>query len=210
MALIGNVFVLRKASNSLHGGAIGNWSYGGFGNYSTTAFYKLARFTNIEESPITTTTSIPDGYSTSGLGWALESGGIASFNRIIAEGNFYPNNPGSSSTINGEATVASNISSLLQAIASLSGSGSVGTANLGAVVSLVSNIVGTGVITSGDLRALANMIAEISVTSVDPLSPGNLAAAVWNAVAADYNVTGTTGKTLKDIKTNTGLIPALL
>ena len=47
---------------------------------------------------------------------------------------------------------------------------------------------------SGTMRAEGFMLADISVSgSSDPLSPTNLAAAVWNAIAAEYNTSGTMG-----------------
>lgn len=154
--------------------------------------------------------SIPNGYTPNMSWWpSVSSGGMAVYKGIDGVATFSPENRGSSSSIAGSASVSASLSSLLEAIANLSASASV-SADLGAMVSLVSNITASATLSEGDLRALANIVAEISVTSLDPLSPGNLANAVWNAVAADYNVSGSTGKTLKDVKTNTGLIPALL
>jgi hypothetical protein len=52
---------------------------------------------------------------------------------------------------------------------------------------------------SGDIIADAFMSADIYVgAAVDPLSPTSLAAAVWNAVANEFNDSGTLGEKLND------------
>lgn len=52
------------------------------------------------------------------------------------------------------------------------------------------------------LTALAHMNAEAGGPT--PLSPEGLAEAVWSSVATDYNVAGTTGKMLQDVKRDLG------
>lgn len=138
------------------------------------------------------------------------------------------------SSLSGTGSISSaSLNAPLQLAASLSGSGSV-SAQLNALGNLVSALIGSGAI-DADIYALANMEADI--TPFTTLSPENLAASVWNAVAADFNISGTTGeklnaagtagdpwttdltgyntadtagKIVKDINNNSKLIPALL
>ncbi len=64
------------------------------------------------------------------------------------------------------------------------------------------------VTTSGTLAGIGNIIG--AVTPFTELSPKNLADAVWNAEANQYITDGTMGKNANDVKTNSGLIPALV
>lgn len=59
---------------------------------------------------------------------------------------------------------------------------------------------------SGSIKGLGNIAGNI--TPFTELSPKNLADAVWNAEANQYNTDGTMGKNANEVKTNTGLIPA--
>jgi hypothetical protein len=118
-------------------------------------------------------------------------------------------------------------------IASLAGT-STFTASVGALANLISDIIANGDL-DGTASATGFMVADISPFTT--LSPETLAAAVWNAIATNYNnagtmgnkmnsaasagdpwttdlsaynTTGTAGKIVKDIKNDTGTIPALL
>lgn len=77
----------------------------------------------------------------------------------------------------------------LDAAATLAGSGNI-TGSLGALASCIATLIGVGGITGG-IVAKANLSADI--TPFTALSPENLAAAVWNALAAQYNAAGTMG-----------------
>ena len=93
-------------------------------------------------------------------------------------------------TLSGVGTLTAAITGKLEASADLAGSGDV-TGALGALASAVCSMIGTGTISSADMRAIANMSCDI--TPFTTLSPENLAAAVWNAIAADFNDSGTMG-----------------
>lgn len=93
-------------------------------------------------------------------------------------------------TLSGVGTLTAAITGKLEASADLAGSGDV-TGALGALASAVCSMIGTGTISSADMRAIANMSCDI--TPFTTLSPENLAAAVWNAIAADFNDAGTMG-----------------
>jgi len=64
------------------------------------------------------------------------------------------------------------------------------------------------VTTSGTLAGIGNIIG--AVTPFTELSPKNLADAVWTAESNQYTTAGTMGKNANDVKTNSGLIPALV
>lgn len=98
-------------------------------------------------------------------------------------------------TISGSGTFSADIVGKLEASASLAGSGDLDGA-LGALADAVANIIGTGSVSNADMRAIAGVSADI--TPYTELSPESLAAAVWNAVAALYNGSGTMGEKLND------------
>ncbi len=91
---------------------------------------------------------------------------------------------------------SSSITASLQATASLSASISASasvSANLSSLAFCVSNIIASASV-SGTFKGVANMQAE--VTPFTELSPQSLAAAVWNALAADFYEAGTMGEKL--------------
>lgn len=115
------------------------------------------------------------------------------------------------------SSLIANITGSLSAIASLSGVGSltadvVGawpmestitgtgslTANLRAIANMVSNLTGVGTFTGDSGGSVANISATINIGASDPLSAENLAAAVWNAIANDFNAVGTMGEKMND------------
>ena len=77
----------------------------------------------------------------------------------------------------------------LEMASDLAGSGDL-TAALGLIAFVVSELTGSGT-TGGTLRGDVGLSADISSTST--LSPENLAAAVWNSIAASFNTAGTMG-----------------
>ena len=100
-------------------------------------------------------------------------------------------------TLSGIGGLSADIAGKLEASADLAGAGDV-TGALGALASAVAALQGSGTLTSSDLRAIAAISADI--TPFTELSPESLAAAVWNAAVAEFNATGTLGKTVSDIK----------
>lgn len=98
-------------------------------------------------------------------------------------------------------------------IATLNASGVINTANLVAYINMAASLAASGELT-GSLRAIGHLISEINatatlvpemnatanmsadITSETPLSPSALASAVWNSLAADFNVSGTMGQKL--------------
>lgn len=98
------------------------------------------------------------------------------------------------SDLNGSGTLSASMSGLVQLASSLAGSGSL-TASLQLLAFITSSLTGTGSITAA-LRGTASLEADI--TPFTELSPENLAASVWNAVADSFNSAGTMGEKLND------------
>ena len=86
-------------------------------------------------------------------------------------------------------TISASLVGKLEMAASLSGSGDL-TGSLSLLAYCVSELTGSGTI-SATAFGTAGLSADIS--SSGTLSPENLAAAVWNAVAASFNTAGTMG-----------------
>lgn len=94
----------------------------------------------------------------------------------------------------GSGTLSASMSGLVQMASNLAGTGQL-TASLQLLAYIVSNMTGTGALTAG-LRGTASLEADI--TPFTELSPENLAASVWNSVAASFNSAGTMGEKLND------------
>lgn len=146
----------------------------------------------------------------------IDPGGIAAINTLLG----------------GSSVAGANLAGGLNAVAALSGSGSL-TATMQLIVSAVAVITATGGLTgninaiaplaaalagggslTATLQALGNAVAALTasgsfsstiratgtlealVTSQTELSPESLAAAVWSAVAAEFNAVGTMGEKL--------------
>ena len=97
----------------------------------------------------------------------------------------------------GNAAITFTLTGLLQSVAPASGNAdinfTVGPATLGALAGVFGNVTVT-IAADGTIRAIGNL--EGAITPYTELSPQNLAAAVWQAIAADYNDTGTMGNKL--------------
>jgi len=98
------------------------------------------------------------------------------------------------STLMGSGDLSASMVGTLQMAANLAGSGDI-TSSLSLLANITANLIGSGAIT-GNLKGFASMEADI--TPYTDLSPENLAAAVWNALAASYNSVGTMGEKMND------------
>jgi hypothetical protein len=104
---------------------------------------------------------------------------------------------------------------IVSAVAALAGTGTVSTADLLAILQAQATLAGTSTATAtasalgwalatlagtGTLTGVryATGALEAEITPFTTLSPENLAAAVWDAVAADNDATGTMGEKLND------------
>lgn len=86
-------------------------------------------------------------------------------------------------------TISASLVGKLEMASALAGEGNL-TASLNLIAFVVSELTGSGTM-SGTFFGTASLEANISSSST--LSPENLAAAVWNSIAASFNTAGTMG-----------------
>ena len=95
--------------------------------------------------------------------------------------------------LSGSGTLSGSLSTTLSLAANLVGSGDLA-GSLKLLIPLAANLTGTGAITS-DLKGNLDMEAIIYVNQSEA-TVTQIVDAVWNAVAADYNTSGTMGQKL--------------
>lgn len=216
--LIGNYSVLSKSPGRyIGGGAIGlGMNRGDFNNSS------MARgvFTNSGWQP---KSGIPDGYrppyvwvlpikegalstrnSTTGSGtisnadaWAvrLAEAMLTGTGELTAVGGLIVQ---ALAAISGSGTIsAANLQAFLAAVASLTGSGGITAGTLTGIGELLADILGDGTLDASVLSALGELSADLTVTGTG-LSTANVGEAVWSAIAASNNAPGTMGEKLND------------
>ena len=88
-----------------------------------------------------------------------------------------------------EGDLSASLVGKLEMASALAGQGDL-EASLGLIAFVVSEITGSGSV-EGTFYGTASLAADISSSST--LSPENLAAAVWNSIAASFNTAGTMG-----------------
>jgi len=168
----------------------------------------------------TNKSAFPNGY-TPPYSWNLspKAGGISSINRISGTGDLsitslslgkalaadltgsgdFASAPSLSMLIQlaadllGSCTVSASLQASLNLAASLAGSGSV-TSALSVIAFCVANLTGSGSVT-GTFTGYANMSADLYVNQSEATAQ-QIAAAVWEALAADFNTAGTMGEKL--------------
>lgn len=222
MALLGNYSLVNKIPVKYFGGTTGDAQV-------RSNFNKSGRYRNRMYQDQTTVAlpqySLPTGsYPT--LTWIIPQkvGAIASGNQIYGNGVSSGNLAGglnSSAGLTGSGTVSNaNLSLIASLIASLTGAGDVTPPpTLRGKLELISNqLTGNGAV-AATLTAFASVQASLSgagslavvpyatgslaadITGQSVLSPESLAAAVWRALAAQYNADGTTGQQLNNALT---------
>lgn len=97
-------------------------------------------------------------------------------------------------TIAGLGGLTASVIGQLQAAASLAGTGSL-TAAQSALAGMVSALTGTGLLSDAQQQALGQMTADIYVNQSEA-TVNQIVFAVWNALAASYNESGTMGNKL--------------
>jgi hypothetical protein len=98
----------------------------------------------------------------------------------------------------GSGTVtAANAQAFLAAVANLTGSGGITDADLEGLGALVAALVGSGTADASTLTGTGELTADLVVTGTG-LSTANVGQAVWAALAAVNNGTGTMGEKLND------------
>ena len=96
--------------------------------------------------------------------------------------------------LTGSGTLTASIIGNLQALASLNGSGTL-TGAASALAGLVATVAGTGIVSSASATALGQMVADIFVNQ-SQATVQEIVDAVWNALASEYNISGTMGNKL--------------
>lgn len=94
----------------------------------------------------------------------------------------------------GSGSLTAGIVGQLEAIATLAGTGDI-TAAQSALAGMVADLIGTGNISSADEVALGEMAAHIYVNE-SQATTDQIVAAVWNAIASQYDLSGTMGEKL--------------
>lgn len=174
---------------------------------------RLGRFAGEEHLP---TASTPDGYGMQALVPPITAGSMSALVRgieITGSGNLLQGGP-----MEGTGSISLTAAdAALSMIVSMAGTGSISLTPLPAVLSMVVGMEGSGSVTltgsgalsmivpfegvgsmtltaSGDLKGLLNL--QGGWTPYTELSPENLAASVWGAVATANNTAGTMGAKL--------------
>jgi hypothetical protein len=97
-------------------------------------------------------------------------------------------------TIAGLGGLTASVIGQLQASATLAGSGTL-TAAQSALAGMTATLLGTGLLSDAQQQALGNMTANIYVNQ-SQATVAEIVDAVWNALAAEYNISGTMGNKL--------------
>jgi hypothetical protein len=100
-------------------------------------------------------------------------------------------------TASGTITDA-NMAIIILLEAALSASGTITDAQLNNILNLASAISASGTLSDVALVNLVNLSADISNASEGVATPEQIAAAVWNAILADYANVGSTGEALSN------------
>lgn len=100
------------------------------------------------------------------------------------------------SDLTGTSTLTSAIIGNWDMIVNISGNGTI-TANITALAHLICDLISSGDITLTSGTVPGDISCDIS--SFSTLSPENLAAAVWNALSASFNNTGTMGEIMNNM-----------
>jgi hypothetical protein len=164
----------------------------------------------------------PSGYRHP-ASWSMpiKPGGLSSRNEVTGTGTISANAWAvklAEAALSGQGGLTAFGSLIVQLIAALTGSGTISNADVKAFLAAVANLSGSGGVTVGDLEGLGALIAalvgsgtatgstlsgtgaldaDITVTGTG-LSTANVGQAVWSALAAANNVTGTMGEKLND------------
>lgn len=165
---------------------------------------------------------IPYGYRQGGA-WVMpmKAGGVSSFNALTGSGSISADLLAVKlfeAALSGSGEVTALGSLIVQAIAALSGLGEISDAQVNAFLAAVANISGSGEVSDANLAGLgaavaaifgsgtasgstatgiAEAIADLTVTGTG-LSTANVGAAVWGALAAANNTSGSMGEKLND------------
>lgn len=209
LALIGNYTVLSKhPGRGNGGGATGEGMNPG--EYAKNSRFR-ARFTSADWD---STSGVPYGYRPPGA-WIMPQspGALSAFTTLTGSGALAAAaaaGKNAEATLTGSGDLTATGALIVSAVATLTGSGDIADANAVAFLNAAATLAGSGSI-SGALTALGNAVATLNgsgtitptinaigelaadLTPFTELSPQSLAAAVWEAVAAEYTAPDTFG-----------------
>jgi len=97
-------------------------------------------------------------------------------------------------TIAGQGGLTASVVGQLEALATIAGSGTL-TAAQSATAGMLATLMGTGLLSDAQQEALGEMSADIFVNQ-SQATVEQIVVAVWSALAAEYNVSGTMGQKL--------------
>ena len=226
MALIGNYSVFDKLPLKYCTGP-GSVTAGGFGargNYSESGRVR-SRMMQSGTTDADERYALPNGGYPS-LTWFIPQrvGSIGSSNQIygngVSSGNLAGGLPSDANLTGAGDITNGNLTLIAQLIASLTGAGDVAPppSLVGTLYMFSDQLTGAGAV-AATLTAFASVQADLAgagslavvpyatgdlsadITGESVLSPQNLAAAVWSALAAQYNANGTTGEQLNNALT---------
>jgi hypothetical protein len=222
MALLGNYSLVNKIPVKYFGGTTGDAQVRS--NFNQSGRYRNRMY------PDQTTTALPlyslptGSYPT--LSWIISqiAGSIGSSNQIyglgVPAGNLAGGLSGTADLTGSGTITTGNLTLIAQLIASLTGAGDVTPppSLIGKLELISNNLTGSGAV-AATLTAFASVQATLAgagslavvpyatgslaadITGQSVLSPESLAAAVWRALAAQYNADGTTGQQLNNALT---------
>lgn len=222
MALLGNYSLVNKIPVKYFGGTTGDAQV-------RSNFNQSGRYRNRMYPDQTTTAlprySVPTGsYPTLAFIIAQRVGAIASGNQIYGSGasaGILAGGLSGAAALTGAGDITNgNLSLIASLIASLTGAGDVTPPPVlrGKLELISNNLTGSGAV-AATLTAFASVQATLAgagllavvpyatgdlsadITGQSVLSPESLAAAVWRALAAQYNADGTTGQQLNNALT---------
>jgi hypothetical protein len=213
LALIGNRSVLNKSHAFFTNGTAtaGAFAANNKANWVNPSYFSQRRFSVAPKTSFTEGHNLTDAY----LGpW--KSGGLAS-QVIEGVGSFTATALRvklSEATLTGSSDVAAALGSIVQGLASLSGSGSISTATIQAVSSIASSLAGTSSISTANLSALVPLASTLegsgsitsnlkgfgamSATIEIGAAVGLSASDVWNYDISGINTAGTAGDALNN------------
>lgn len=168
---------------------------------------------------VTDQSSFPHGYNNQGAWWlSPKAGGMGSVNNATGSGAISTNALAvklAEAGLTGSGDMVALGSLIVSALAALTGSGTISDANLQAFLAAVANLTGNGSVSSSDLTGLGQLIAALAasggasnstltgvgelaaaIVAYGAMTPEGIRDAVWQAVLANYPVSGSAGNTL--------------
>ena len=166
------------------------------------------------------TSGMPNGHvHPSSWKMPMQSGGLSCYTTVTGSGAVSATGQAGlnmDATLTGSGDISSALASLIVSMAaSISGSGTISSADARAFLDMVATITGSGSISAAPLTGLGELAASLTgsgtatgstltgtgamsatIRGYGDLTPEGIRDAVWNALAASYNTSGTMGAKL--------------